>query len=84
MRFCRTSGSSAIAMPANRQAIVPFDLPPIRPALAIDGTLEHRLQEAQQALVGLDLAGEMLPSLDWFIYAFVRKEESIPHGPIGL
>ena len=55
-------------------AFVPFDLPPARPALAIDGPLGHRLREAEQALLRLDLAGEMVPSLDWFIYAFVRKE----------
>ena len=29
---------------------------------------------AEQALARLNLAGEMVPSLDWFIYAFVRKE----------
>lgn len=55
-------------------AFVPFDLPPSRPALVIDDKLEDRLREAGQALVRLDLAGEMVPSLDWFIYAFVRKE----------
>ncbi|MBX3501632.1 MAG: Fic family protein [Alphaproteobacteria bacterium] len=58
-------------------AFVPFDLPPARPALAVAGNLEHRLREAGQALVRLDLAGEMVPSLDWFIYAFVRKEAVI-------
>ncbi|WP_225767749.1 Fic family protein [Inquilinus sp. Marseille-Q2685] len=58
-------------------AFIPFDLPPTRPALAINGTLERRLREAEQALLRLDLAGEMVPSLDWFIYAFVRKEAVI-------
>jgi Fic family protein len=58
-------------------AFIPFDLPPARPALVISGTLEHRLREAEQALLRLDLAGEMVPSLDWFIYAFVRKEAVI-------
>jgi Fic family protein len=58
-------------------AFIPFDLPPVRPALIIDGKLAHRLREAEQALVRLDLAGEMVPSLDWFIYAFVRKEAVI-------
>ena len=37
-------------------------------------TLADRLRAAEQALVRLELAGEMVPSLDWFIYAFVRKE----------
>ncbi len=32
----------------------------------------ERLRAA--GLVRLELAGEMLPSSDWFIYAFVRKE----------
>lgn len=43
----------------------------------MDDKLEHRLREAEQALVRLDLAGEMVPSLDWSIYAFVRKEAVI-------
>ena len=32
------------------------------------------LSRAHHSLSRLDLAGEMVPSLDWFIYAFVRKE----------
>ena len=44
-------------------AFAPFDLPPVRPALAIDDKLEHRLREAEQGLVHLDLAGQMVPSL---------------------
>ncbi len=58
-------------------AFIPFELPPDRPPIAMDGTLAHRLREADQALVRLDLAGEMIPSLEWFIYAFVRKEAVI-------
>ena len=68
---------SVIAGGEKLDAFVPFDLPPARPSLIIDGKLEHRLREAEQALVRLDLAGEMVPSLDWFIYAFVRKEAVI-------
>jgi Fic family protein len=59
------------------KAFVPLDLPPARPVLAIDAELEHRLAQAEQALARLDLAGEMVPSIDWFIYAFVRKEAVI-------
>src|SRR4029434_5188734 len=36
--------------------------------------LSARLRAEEQALGRLELAGEMVPSLDWFIYAFVRKE----------
>src|SRR5690606_927349 len=38
------------------------------------GPLDARLRTAEQALARLELAGEMVASLDWFIYAFVRKE----------
>ncbi len=58
-------------------AFIPFDLPPARPSLVIDPKLESRLRTAEQALLRLDLAGAMVPSLDWFIYAFVRKEAVI-------
>lgn len=55
-------------------AFVPLPLPPREPALSIEGRLADRLRAAEHALARLELAGEMVPSLDWFIYAFVRKE----------
>ncbi|MGH6924476.1 MAG: Fic family protein, partial [Propylenella sp.] len=55
-------------------AFIPHPLPPKKPPLIVVGPLAERLQDAEQALARLDLAGEMVPSLDWFIYAFVRKE----------
>src|ERR1017187_8701045 len=55
-------------------AFLPFPLPPADPELALDAALAERLRAAEQALVRLELAGEMVPSLNWFIYAFVRKE----------
>jgi Fic family protein len=55
-------------------AFVPHPLPPKAPSLALEGRLTERLREAERALDRLELAGEMVPSLDWFIYAFVRKE----------
>ena len=58
-------------------AFVPYPLPPINPPLTLEGPLADRLRHAEQALARLDLAGEMVPSLDWFIYAFVRKEAVI-------
>ena len=54
-------------------AFAPFPLPPSEP-LALDGNARITLLAAEQALARLDLAGDMVPSLDWFIYAFVRKE----------
>ncbi|MEO5336313.1 MAG: Fic family protein [Magnetospirillum sp. WYHS-4] len=55
-------------------AFIPVPLPPAAPPLNFDGTLGQRLRHAEHALARLELAGEMVPSLDWFIYAFVRKE----------
>ena len=55
-------------------AFIPLPLPPAGPALSLEGAVSARLRAAEQALVRLELAGEMVPSLDWFIYAFVRKE----------
>ena len=53
---------------------VPHPLPPRRPALNIGGRRLALLARAERALSRLDVAGAMVPSLDWFIYAFVRKE----------
>ncbi len=55
-------------------AFVPAPLPPARPRLVVDGALSDRLQAAEQALARLQLAGEILPSSEWFIDAFARKE----------
>ncbi len=55
------------------QAFVPNALPPKLTAKAL-AELQGPLQAAEAALDKLNLAGEMIPSLDWFIYAFVRKE----------
>ncbi len=58
-------------------AFVPFPLPPRDPPLVIGGRIGDRLRAAEQALARLDLASELVPSLDWFLYAFVRKEAVI-------
>jgi hypothetical protein len=55
-------------------AFIPLALPPVDPPLVITRASADRLRAAEQALVRLELAGEMVPSLDGFIYGFVRKE----------
>lgn len=55
-------------------AFVPEPLPPSNPPLNLDDELLARLATAGQELSHLELAGEMVPSIEWFIYAFVRKE----------
>jgi len=58
-------------------AFIPFSLPPADPPLILDDALRGHLGKAEQNLARLELAGEMVPSLDWFIYGFVRKEAVI-------
>jgi Fic family protein len=55
-------------------AFVPHPLPPHDPALSLTPNALERLRQAEEGLRRLDLAGEMVPSLDWFVYGFVRKE----------
>jgi Fic family protein len=54
-------------------AFVPNPLPPRLSATQL-ATLSSPLHDAEAALARLELAGEMIPSINWFIYAFVRKE----------
>jgi Fic family protein len=56
------------------RAFVPAPLPPAGPALRIEGPLEAVHSGAIEALGRLSLAGEMVPSAEWFLYGFVRKE----------
>jgi len=55
------------------RAFVPIPLPPHLSAKEA-GELIEPLRGADTALSNLNLAGEMIPSIDWFIYAFLRKE----------
>jgi len=56
------------------RAFVPHPLPPTRPRLAVEGEIASLHDAAQTALARLAVAGEMVPSTDWFLYGFVRKE----------
>ena len=55
------------------RAFVPNPLPPklTKEDLA---SLQEPIRAAETALERLRLAGEMIPSMDWFVYSFVRKE----------
>ncbi len=54
-------------------AFMPARLPPSNPPLELR-QLSPQLKRAEASLSRLELAGEMIPSIEWFIYAFVRKE----------
>jgi Fic family protein len=58
-------------------AFLPHPLPPADPPLELNARAREPLGAAEHALSRLELAGEMVPSVEWFIYAFVRKEAVI-------
>lgn len=72
----RKSGSFATVRVAGEayQAFVPRSLPPTEPPLDLSPDLSRRLLAAEASLDRLELASAMVPSLDWFLYGFVRKE----------
>ena len=59
------------------RAFVPYPLPPTDPPLAMDSPTLELHAAAQTALTRLQVAGMMVPSTDWFLYGFVRKEAVI-------
>jgi len=56
------------------RAFVPYPLPPADPPLELSAELLEQVRAADECLRRLDLAAELAPSVDWFIYGFVRKE----------
>jgi len=59
------------------RAFIPNPLPPEDPPLVIEGDLARMHADATAALGRLAVAGEMVPSANWFLYGFVRKEAVI-------
>jgi len=67
--YCRTkTGDETV------RAFVPHGLPPRRPTLKIEGKLQALHLAAVAALEKLEVSGAMVPSANWFLYGFVRKE----------
>lgn len=58
-------------------AFIPHPLPPKDPPLQIEGDLDRLHNEAKLALGQLAVAAAMVPSANWFLYGFVRKEAVI-------
>jgi Fic family protein len=59
------------------RAFVPSPLPPADPPLALDDQSSQSLSDATAAIGRLAIAADMVPSADWFLYGFVRKEALI-------
>lgn len=55
------------------RAFVPHPLPPADPPLEQSERMQHALAAAS-ALAQLTIAGRMIPSTDWYLFGFVRKE----------
>src|SRR5881398_859362 len=56
------------------EAVSAFIPDPLPPPIKVSAELGAKVRLAEQKLSRLELAGEMVPSIEWFIYAFVRKE----------
>ena len=55
-------------------AFVPHPLPPEAPPLQLGKKAQAALYAAEYNLARLDLSAGFVPSVDWLLYAFVRKE----------
>jgi Fic family protein len=56
------------------RAFIPFPLPPTEPPLIIKSGLAESYAAAISAISRLKIASAMVPSPEWFLYGFVRKE----------
>ena len=56
------------------KAFIPFPLPPREPPLDLEGELAPPLARAREQIRLLEVAGDLVPSIEWLVYAFVRKE----------
>ena len=64
---------TSVAAGETCRAFVPAPLPP-DPPLAVDASLQERLDEAHLALGRLDSMTVLLPETAVFLYSYVRKE----------
>ncbi len=72
----RTTGTYRIFTVAGEavRAFVPAPLPPEAPPLSVQGAIEAACARAMAAIARLEVAANLVPSTDWFLYGFVRKE----------
>ena len=77
--MARSTGTYEITTAAGEsiRAFVPRNLPPTRPHLQLDSEAQNTLRNAETSLARLDSSARMVPSVDWFVYSFVRREAVI-------
>jgi len=75
----RVTGSYRITVFGKEKvkAFIPLPLPPDNPPLRLEGRLANFHADAEAAVGRLAVAGAMVPSANWFLYGFVRKEAVI-------
>ena len=56
------------------RAFVPAALPPAGPPLRVEGPIDTACARAMAAVGRLEVAASLVPSTEWFLYGFVRKE----------
>ena len=74
--MARTTGTYLVTRVGNEdvRAFVPEPLPPRNPPLELNEGMAALHAEAVAAVGRLGVAGAMVPSAEWFLYGFVRKE----------
>lgn len=77
--MARITGTYRVTSVAGEEirAFIPLPLPPADPPLLIEGPLAALHTDALAALAKLEVASGLVPSIDWFLYGFVRKEAVI-------
>jgi Fic family protein len=72
----RSTGSYRVSVLADEtvRAFVPAPLPPAEPPLHLEGQLDTACTRAMTAIARLEVAANLVPSMQWFLYGFVRKE----------
>jgi Fic family protein len=77
--MARATGTHRTTVVGNEKvrAFIPHPLPPKAPPLRVEGDLAGVYAEALAAIGQLAVAGAMVPSANWFLYGFVRKEAVI-------
>jgi len=72
----RSTGSYRVSVLADEtvRAFVPAPLPPAEPPLRLEGQLDTACTRAMTAIARLEVAANLVPSMQWFLYGFVRKE----------
>lgn len=77
--MARSTGNYRIIRSASEEyrAFLPFPLPPQEPPLLLNEQMRELNVAACSAVSQLAVAAALVPSVDWFLYGFVRKEAVI-------